>query len=305
MLDQIARSSGASRRWPEMGLILPAGPSWAYWSDNLGGTPPSDGTSFGTGVTAGANNADDAAVSAIAALTHDVEYLIVAISGFTSSGFNCSTLLDILIDPAGGTSWAGFIGDLLAGYNSSFDLNGTQGGYLRVYHFPVWVPAGASIGLQARCAHTSTLTGRIVVHAAGGNANPASWWCGQKVESIGIDAANSRGAMHTPGNAGTFSSWTNFGSALSRQGGAVQWAAQGEGDATFVAGSSPYRFEFGIGGSKIGPCSYIGLGSTEIAVALPNGPVFNQLPSGGQLQARATGSSGTSQAIDVAAYVVS
>jgi hypothetical protein len=52
--------------------------------------------------------------------------------------------------------------------------------------------------------------------AMGGNANPASWWCGQRVSAIGVDAANSRGTSHTPAAGLTVSGAANNGSGLIR-----------------------------------------------------------------------------------------
>lgn len=287
-----------------MSLIHP-GPSWAHWSDNLGAAPSSDGLTFGTGVTAGASNTDGSAATLLSALAHDCEYLVLGLSGFGQTGANSSALLDLMIDPAGGTDWSELIADLLAGYTHPFDWDsGSAGvGVPRMYHFPLWIPAGASIGARARTAHTAAITGRVVAYGAGGNRNPASWWCGQKVETVGtFNAAASIGQAHTPGASGAFSSWTSLGSATGADTGAVQWAVQGEMDAS--ATGRVYHFEFGAGSNRIGPRFMVGVTGAESSARFSPGPVFAQIPSGTQLQLRAACGAASPQPLDCAAYVV-
>src|SRR5690242_7803782 len=98
-----------------MGLIVKP-PSWGHCTTNLTGTPSGSGA-VGTSVIAGANNADTTQASLLANITHDVEYLVIGIRNYLISGGNGSCLLDILIDPAGGSSWAAapLINDLLVG----------------------------------------------------------------------------------------------------------------------------------------------------------------------------------------------
>jgi hypothetical protein len=288
-----------------MGLMLPNGPSFAHWSDNIA-SPSSDGLDYGTGVTPGLSNADGSAVTLLPALAHDCEYLVLAVCGFALSGGNTSALLDILVDPAGGTSWSELIADLLCGYSSFVEMDGSGTfGVSLMYHFPVWLKAGTSIGAMARCAHGSALTAapRVVAYAAGGNKNPASWWCGQKVETVGtFDAANSRGQAHTPGASGAYSSWTSLGSPTGVRAGAAQFAVQGPGSSS-VSGKV-YRFEFGAGSSQIGPCCYRGMGGLEVGTHFFPGPVFCDIPAGTQMQVRGACGTTSPQALDCAAYLV-
>ncbi len=289
-----------------MGLIIPQGPSWGQCTDNLPATPAD--TAFGTNVVAGANNADGTAVSLIAAITHDVEMLVILATGYQASTVNSSTLLDILIDPAGGTTWNTdpLIPDLMIGFTGAIDLDAiAYGNPPTTYYFPIWIPAGASIGARARTAHSANLSnGRVVVYAMGGNSNPASWWCGQTVTAIGITAASSRGEMHTPGASGAFSTWTNFGSTLPLDTGAIQWGVQGEADISNV--TKVYHFEFGVGSTRVGPRICKSIESSEIGRLLINpGPVFHKFSAGTQLMVRGTTNTTGPVPIDVAAYAVS
>lgn len=278
-----------------MGLIVPRGPSWQQCTTNAPTGVPS--SPIGTSVTAGANNADGAAVTALSALSHDVEYLVVAAEGFNGSNVNGSTLINVLYDPAGGTSWQVLIPYLACGYCMSSSVAVPVG---RFFFFPVWIPAGSSVGLQGRTAHTSNITGEVFLAAYGGNSNPASWWCGQKVSAYGLVEASSRGTLVTPGVASD-GSWTNLGSVLSHDCGAVQWVVQGQ--AVTTGTSRSYRFEFGTDGKRIGPELVGGTLSTEQGHCMPTGAIFADIRSGAQLQARGRVNSSAVD-LDCAAYVV-
>lgn len=220
-----------------MGLMLPPW-SWQFGVNNYTGTPSSTGV-VGTSVTAGATNADGSAVTLLSALAQDAHYVVVGASGFASSGFDANTLLDILYDPAGGTSWSALINDLTVGFTAS---TGTGAGLSLIYHFPLYVPAGASIGARARNAGVGA-TGRVSIWVFGNPSRPDAWWCGQKVESLGINAAASKGTDVVPGaSAGTYGSWTTIGTSTARYG-SVQMGINGT-DATAAAIS--YYFQLGI-----------------------------------------------------------
>jgi hypothetical protein len=275
-------------------------PAWAYCTTNLANTPS---PSFGTSVQASANNADGSSVAGISAITHDVEYLVICYQGYSSTGGNNSVLLDILIDPAGGTSWGStpLISDLLVGCvnaNTSQLIPGQN-----YYHFPIWIKSGSSIGMRARTAHTGSNGGTVALFAYGGNANPSSWWCGTTVTEIGINAASSQGTDHLAGDSSVFSSWTNFGSTLPYQTGALQFAVHGT-NVTTTANNLNYHFEFGVGSTRIGHPILRFTNTNEGGWVINPAPIFCNLPAGTQLQVRGKCNS-TAQTLDVAAYAVS
>lgn len=183
-----------------MGLVVPNGPAFAHASDNFG--PPShDGaTGYGAAVPVGVSNADGADTAILSALGHDCEYLMLSVAGVSTSGLAMGALMDLLVDPAGGTSWSTLISDLLVGGRGSAAFNSGPVSPA-AYHFPLWIPAGATLGARIRRQHGSTPpTARVAALAMGGNRNPASWWCGQKVESVAtFNAVASVGQVHTPG----------------------------------------------------------------------------------------------------------
>ncbi len=260
-------------------------------------------TSLGATCTPGVSNADGTAVALFSsALAHDAEYLRLAISVTAPASGNNDILMTVLIDPAGGTSWQTLIPYLMVGGLGDVSAAGGQpAAPSGVYDFPIWIPAGASVGVKARTAHTSAQPVKVAAFAFGGNANPASWWCGQRVTALGIDAANSTGAAHTAGTSGAFSSWTDLGSALSAACGALQFGVNGAGNGFYS--SRDYQFEFGAGSERIGPPLFRDITSAETGWWLPTGPIFRKLATGTQLQVRAA-CSGAAQALGVAAYAV-
>lgn len=278
--------------------LIAAPPQWAYCTDNLPSTPSP--TATGTAVTCGANNSDGSTVS-VMTLTHDAEYLVIGFAAQSSqSGVNSSSLVDVLVDTAGGTSWEyTLIEDLLAGFvaqtGSGAPLNQRQ------FQFPIWIPAGASIGIRGRTAHSGSFILRCNMWAYGGNRNPASWWCGQRVVTYGSTPASSIGTAHTAGNSGAYSSWATI-AASTEDHQAFCWAVQGIGSTT--QSTLAYHFQFGVGGSQLGGTYYKQTLSTEGSWDVNPGVVFAPVPSGTNLQVRGT-CSASAEALDVAIYGIS
>jgi hypothetical protein len=200
-----------------MALIVANGPAFAHASDNFGPLTHDGATGFGAAVPVGVSNADGAETAIMPALAHDCEYLTLAISGINASSQAMAALMDLLVDPSGGTSWSALISDLLVGGSSPFNYNSGPMGAPVAYHFPLWIPAGATLGARIRRQSGSAATARVLATAMGGNKNPASWWCGQKVESVAtFDAAISAGQVHTPGDGYAVTGAADNGSGLIR-----------------------------------------------------------------------------------------
>lgn len=266
-----------------MGLIQPRGPDWGFCAHNYGSAP--EAAALGTAITAGANNADGAAVTVLSALSQDIEYLRLLPHGSgidATQGINADISITVLIDPAGGTSWANLISSLLAGRAAGVAA-GTRnpgGGY----DFPLWVPAGASIGAMARTSHNADLTVRMIAMGYGGNANPASWWSGQRIVTHGANAAASRGTLVTLGGSGAFGSWTNIGSTLPSEAGAFQVGFTGEGDNDWTSGDQ--LIELGVSSTRIGMPMFRNQTLNEVSIWIQSGLQYKRLAAGTQLQAR-------------------
>jgi hypothetical protein len=282
-----------------MSLILPGGPSFGWCVDNLTGTPPA--ATVGTNYTFGGANADGTTVEFLADLAYDGLYLVVGLGGCATSAENNSALVDILADPAGGTSYTSFIDNLIAGC-SPVPAGGTTP-IACWYHFPVFIKAGTALAVRARKnGATSATGGRIVAFVYGKPKRPEMWWCGRGVESLGIDEGTSKGTAHTPGNTGAFSAYATIGTSTRRYG-ALQLGVQPDQTAVTAIG---YYWQMGIGSARMeGTPTIYHAGSTAEVVARSgfHGPIWRDIPASTALQVRAT-ASGTAVAHTAAFYGV-
>ncbi len=266
-----------------MGLIQPCGPDWGFCAHNYGSAP--EAAALATAITAGASNADGTPVTILSALSRDVEYLKLLPHGSgidATQGINPDISITLLIDPAGGTSWSTLISSLLAGRAAGVAAGTRAPG--ASYDFPIWIPAGASIGAMARTSHSSTLTTRLLAIGYGGNAHPASWWCGQRVVTHGANAAASSGTAIGLGGSGAFGSWTNVGSTLPSEAGAFEVGFAGEGDNDWGAGDQ--LIELGVSSTRIGAPIFRNQTINEASIWVKPGLQFKRIAQGSQLQLR-------------------
>jgi hypothetical protein len=276
-------------------VLATSPPVFAYYSSNYASTPT---TSVGTGFTAGANRADGTAVSCIAALAHDVHLIRIHLWGISGSTADSNAAGDLLIDPGGATSWTPLINDLVCGFGQTLP-NAANGLY---YEFPLWIPAGASVGWQCKTAHTADITnGRILIELFGEPSRPEMLWCGTGVESIGI--ADAKGTAITAGDTGVWGTWTSIGSTTAHHIKAIQLGVNG-GDASVSA--REYHFQIGAGSQPLpgSGIAWANTSSSEVGAKVAPGLTYCNLPSGTQLQARATCSSTALDPWHVAAYGV-
>jgi hypothetical protein len=141
-----------------MALIIPGGPCFAFDVSNTTITTSS------TTVTTGTANADGAVVTLLSALARDLHHLVVSIGTIQTSTLDNSALADIMIDPAGGTSWSSLVDDLLCGWATA--PTGTADNDV-VYQFPLWIPAGASIGMRIRKAGGTASSATVRIYGFG------------------------------------------------------------------------------------------------------------------------------------------
>lgn len=270
-----------------MGLLRPP---WYFndCTDNFTGTPVS--SLCGTAVAPGVSNADGTAVSLLSALAHDVHLLVIAFGGYALANNNANALFDVLVDPAGGTSWTAFINDLLCGFTPVPAT--TNAGIQQYYYFPVYIKAGTSVGGRARTAPVGGPTNpRVAIWAFGNPSRPAMWWCGSAVESLGINAASSAGTTISPGGTGAAGTWTTIGTSTAPYG-AVQFGIQGpDGTATAKGG----HWELGVGSTVVPAHAHHTSCDTSENLTRTGtvGPIWCDRPSGTVWQMRGTLSGAT------------
>ena len=167
---------------------------FAFSVDNFGATFTDAG--FGTSVNAHPTNAHQkgTAVSLIsgASVTEDVYGVAIMFTGGNGAGVTRRHLADLLIDPAGGTSWSIIINNLYVN-SPSFLLGGYK------YYFPLYLKSGTSIGMQQQCS-TANIAFRAGVRLYGRPSRPELCKVGTKVETFGAATVSTSGTAVTPGN---------------------------------------------------------------------------------------------------------
>lgn len=274
-------------------------PPWGFQhcTTNITGTPT---FSPGAAPVLGASNADGSTVTLHSALAHDVHLLELCIYG--TGGLLSNSLMDVMIDPAGGTSWTEFISDIVCGFQPAQGSASINNASLQ-YSFPIWIPAGASLGVRGRNNDTATNSSWVVSHVYGDPSRPQMWWCGQKVETLGVTAASSDGTVWTPGASGTMSTpWTTIGTSTAHYG-AVQLGFNGADDGTVVARG--LHIQMGYGSTQLpgSPTFYHNTGTAEIYAQYLYGlPIWCDVPAGTVWQVRGTYSGTASDAVQSAIY---
>jgi hypothetical protein len=129
------------------------------------------------------------------------------------------------------------------------------------------------------------------------------WWCGSKVESLGINAGSSKGTDITPGSSTGTLTFTDVGSTTSGRYGAIQFGQNGSDSSASAIG---YYAQIGIGGARVPgtPTFYWANSTAETSGRTGFGqPIWCDIPEGTQLQVGAC-ASGTAEVHDVALYGV-
>ena len=210
------------------------------------------------------------------------------------TGTDTSALMDILYDPAGGTSYQILIPKLVCGFLSST---------VNTYWFPLYVPKGSTIGARWQCVTDTTATPRVAITLWGGPSRPGFWF-GTNVTAVGTNTTGSEGTTIDPGSTGTYGSWASVGGTSNPAFRFINFGFQGTLD-THTADT--YFVQYGFGSTKIpGAQTRHTFTTAEVINQFPQTyGVYADIPAGTQLQARATGSDATSEDCSVAIYGVS
>lgn len=174
--------------------------------DNFGATVSDTG--IGTSMTAGAANVQGTPVTLLSGATvaNDVFGIGILFAGGSASATVRRYLMDLLIDPAGGTSWSTVISSLAANSPAL-----TSGGYR--YFFPLWLKAGTSIGMSAQCSAASA-TIRCAIQLYGQPRRVESVIVGTRVETFGDVRGTTSGTTISPGS-GVVGAYASLGTTAS------------------------------------------------------------------------------------------
>lgn len=130
-----------------------------------------------------------------------------------TGGTHHDTIATIGIDEAGGTSYSTLISDLVIGSpGPSYDVNGWPARGV-IYRFPLRIKTGSSLAFKVSSNKASAQDIGCWVILRGGPTRPELVRVGSFVRSFGVDTANSRGTVITPGTTSE-GAWTQIGSAL-------------------------------------------------------------------------------------------
>lgn len=167
--------------------------------DSIGTTRPAAG--MGGTVTPG-NNTKGSYASVQSALASDAYGIKVSINSNFAVAAARDTIIDIAIDPAGGTSFSKIICPDLLGSCAGVLGSGisAQTGYVN-YYFWLFIPAGASIGARASINNATVGTLRVKTQTLHRPKHAIAFPFGTYVDAYGIAGASSSGTAVTPGEA--------------------------------------------------------------------------------------------------------
>lgn len=178
--------------------------SYGFTFDNWGANPS---TSPGTSVTPGASNAEGAytQIASSANISRDCYWISLRISGGGTSASVKDHLLDIGVDPAGGTSYSAVISNIVCGESPGAGNVGGPHSFL----FPMFIKAGSSVAARVQGSNATAGTVRVIAKFHGDPSNPENVPVGQYSETIGT-ITSSGGVSFTPGNAAD-GAWASLG----------------------------------------------------------------------------------------------
>lgn len=216
--------------------------SWTY--DNWGANPAS---TIGTSVIPTTSNTDPTTYTAIASsanIAQDVYGIYVQVHSGSTAGAVKGHLLDIGVDPAGGTSYSNIISNFNISNAPALTVAGAK-----EHYFPFFIKAGSSVAARIRGSNATAGTVRVAVRFYGQRSRPETFPVGSYSQTFGAVTASSRGTSITPGNAAD-GGWLDLGAVTT--GLPLWWWQLGYGidNITVTAEYTYLELAFGDGSNK-------------------------------------------------------
>lgn len=166
----------------------------------------------GTLVTPGTGNAKGSAtvIATSSDITEDVCGVMLTIMGGGTSAAVKNHLLDVGVDPAGGTSYDWRVQDLGVGSSGTGIAN-----QCRTVYLPLHIPAGSQVAIRIAGNNATAGTVRVWAIFYGRPTRPDQVWAATYAEVIG-SLSTSCGPAVTPGTSGAEGAWTNLGTCARR-----------------------------------------------------------------------------------------
>lgn len=260
----------------------------AAWLDNLPATPGF--VAVGQTLTAHATpHSKGAWTTVLASTTYDIYGFWLGVSSTQASNTRTDMMLDLAIGPNQENI---IVPEWLCGWRALAVL-----GPAPVY-FPIFIPRGTKISARVQALIASDTAELMFFGNAGTSAMPGPLFAG--CDAYGTAVASSIGTSHTPGNSGADSTAADIGSTLAKHYGAVLLMVQGTLADTNM-GNAAYHWKLVLGAVQLCQWWFGSEGAERVMGPFPPTPFLASLPSGSQLQVKAT-CSGTAEAQDVAFY---
>jgi hypothetical protein len=175
----------------------------SYILDNWGTNPSS---TPGTSVTPGASDVEGSwTASGLGTVANECQWIQLRVSDGSTATAAKRHVLDIGIDPAGGSSYTAVISDIVCGASATIAAGGAPG---HSFLIPFRVPASATVGIRIQGSNATAGTVRVGMRLSGRPDAPWMFPVGQYAETIGV--TGSSGTSVTPGNAAD-GSWASLG----------------------------------------------------------------------------------------------
>lgn len=182
-------------------------------------------SNWGTSITPGNNTMGSyAQVLSAANVANDVVWVEVSANSNGVSTAARDTIMDIGVDPAGGTAYNVLIPQILV--SQAGPALQQQGGVGINYCFPLYITAGSTVAARASVNNATVGTLRVRMRITGMPKDHRNMIVGTRCVAIGITAGSSTGVSVTSG-AASEGTWTSLG--------------------TVAAGDNPWFWQYGVG----------------------------------------------------------
>lgn len=239
-------------------IVIPRHASLAAVYDNFGSNPSA---TPGTSVTPGASNAEGSwtQIASSANIASDVYGFSLQIAAGATSAAQKDHLVDVGVDPAGGTSYTSIIDDIVCGASPAFTVAG-----IRMFYFPYFIKSGSSVAVRVQGNNATAGTVRAIARFYGAPSVPEAFRTGHYSESLGT-ITGSAGVSFTPGNAAD-GSWVSLGTSARD----LWWFQPGYGisNATITAEYTYIEYAWGDASNKRRIFQVMHVGTTGETVGL-------------------------------------